>query len=530
MSQSAVVERQLDKTTNSVSPINRLPTEILVTIFEESIYTPELDISEVPHIQKLHKLACVCLKWSMTIKETPSLWTVLESTTPKYLIPHILQRSSQSSLVIKCCGVADQQADSGFSAAYLQAEELWTTIKAFLIIVFREIHRWRSALIRLSQADSEILEGLERPAPLIKMVDINIDEYPQQESIILFAGQASNLRTVCLSGLSFMSSPGQYPDLQHLNISTTPSGQLTLKDVLMTIKSAPYLQTLRLQFLQMPVSQGEDGLGTFALNFLETLSLSGVSPPVIQAILTRIQAPALQQLTILPGHDGGGDSSWQFIKCIPHFLPMIHSSINHASAVDISLSQRSVNIRTPLNHSDPHPHIEISIDHNSSAHALYIFLRNIIHHSISHTPIRLCIPQVPEIEWGDFCEILSSLDRVVELSTEERRGNYRRDLFRFLSAPLTESGRKKWPFPNLQKLVLPSNTSGGQVVQLVKARYGSGMWNNRAGGRARGAPCSLTTLDVGRVDLTPTQYAEIGKIVGYGVVRGEFGYSYIFDS
>ncbi|KAG8922662.1 hypothetical protein FRC01_013753 [Tulasnella sp. 417] len=530
MSQPALVQRDLDQNTNLVLPINRIPTEILVTIFEESIYTPELSLSLIPHVQKLHKLACVCLKWNRAVKETPSLWTVLESTTPRELVPHILQRSRQSPLVIKCCIVAGRQAGGLLSKAYGGARGLWDDIKSFLMIALLEIHRWRSALIRLSQADSEILEGLEKPAPLIEMVDIDIHECPQQANINLFDGRASNLRSVRLCGVPFIWSQGQFSDLHNLYISTTPSSQPALADVLMTIESSPHLRNLCLESLRMPASQGEDNLGAIKLDSLETLTLYRASSSVTQAILIRIRAPILQHLAILSRWDDGSNTSGQFIDRIPHFLPMIHSSINNANNVELTLRHSSISIRTSGN-----PRIDITIDHNSSAHTLQIFLRNIIHGSASRTPIRLSIAQVPEIEWSDLGKMLSSLDGVVELSVEDLRGDHQHDLFRFLSTPSDASGRGnshlKWPFPYLKKLVLPFNTMGEQIVEFVKGRYDSGSLDRSgAGGLDEGIPCSPTTLDVGKVYLTQEQYNEISTTVGYAVVRGEVGYSYIFDS
>lgn len=522
MSEPAVIQREPGKNTNSVPPIERLPPEILVAIFEESIYTPELAVSEIPHFQKLHKLASVCVEWNRAVKGVPSLWAVLESNTPKEIVPRVLQRSGKCPLVIKCYPAVDQQDIGMDSGEVYPKARIWDDLKSFLMIAFSEIHRWRSALILINQADSEILQGLEKPAPVIEMVDIEICETPQRASIHLFAGQALNLRSIRLFGLPFLWSPGQFRGLRHLDISppsASPS-QPAIEDVMMTIKSSPRLQTLCLGYLRIPSPPIQDDLPTFRLGYLETLSLHGISTSIIQAILIRIRAPILQHLTIDTGYEDGGNDSCDIIEAIQHFLPMIHFSINRASAVNLILSRNSVDVYTSPAHPEPGAHINISIHHNSSPRRLQAFLDNMIHNSASHTPMTLWIPQVPAIQWSDLGKILGSLDGVVELSTDGLRVSHHDSVFRFLSTPSDAFGRQNRPFPNLKKLSLPFNAQGQRVVELVTARYGSGITDNSSSGQGEDRICSLTTLDVANIHLTPNQCTEIERILGHGVVQG----------
>lgn len=528
LSTLTIVPEQLDENLNSIPPINQLPTEILITIFEESIYVPELSQWDIPHIQKLKYLASVCLWWNKIIKDTPHLWAVVESNVPNELVPIILRKSGQSTLAFKCC---EERVRLG-SPEY-DVEEQWPSddLLSFLTITLSELHRWRSALFQLSRGNVEILWQLEQPAPFIERMDFEIFHWPWRE-LNLFSGYAPNLRWIHIVDLPFIWSQGVFHDLRHLHIELIKLPQLTVEDILLTVQSSPNLQTLRLELMERSIVQTQQpNFPEFRLEFLERLSLTGMPPSAAHTILAHIRAPHLRCLTVYPDHQTGDFDGLKFIDTIiSHFLPMNHLNLGDSHTLRLLLDSNFVGIRVLSDTHYPQDCIGIRIPHNSSLHTLQTIIETIIHSLVPRSPIILFIEEFPLIAWSDLGGILSSLEEVVALLVWTQQLDRQVDFFKFLSTPLDVCGVKKWLFPKLAEIVLPLDISGEQAVQLVRARYNMGTLENGAAAQDGAMPCPLTMLDVSwALNLDVEQLSEITNIVGLAVIRqpraGDFTYS-----
>ncbi|KAG8952232.1 hypothetical protein FRC04_004939 [Tulasnella sp. 424] len=530
LSTPTIVPEQLDENSNSIPLINQLPTEILITIFEESIYVPELSRWDIPHIQKLKCLASVCLWWNKLIKDTPHLWAVVESNVPNELVPIILRKSGQSTLAFKCCEGVENPIR--LASQRYDKEEQWPSddLLSFLTTTLSELHRWRSALFQISPANIEILWQLEQPAPLIEKMDFQIFHWPWRE-INLFSGYAPNLRWIRIAGLPFIWSQGVFHDLRHLHIENIKLPQLAVEDILLTVQSSPNLQTLRLELMEMSIVQTQPNFPEFRLEFLEELSLTNMPPSATHTILAHIRAPHLRCLTVDPNYATDDFDGLKFIDTISsHFLPMNHLDLGDSHRLRLSLDSNLVDIGVASATDYSQQRIGIRIPHNSSLHILQTIIETIIHSSVPRSPIILFIEEFSRIAWGDLCGILSSLEEVVALQVWAQQPDRQVDFFKFLATPLDVCGVKKWLFPKLTEIVLPWYISGEQAVQLVRARYNLGTLENRAAAQDGAMPCPLTMLDVSwALNLDVEQLSEITNIVGLAVIRqpraGDFTYS-----
>ncbi|KIO16056.1 hypothetical protein M407DRAFT_48920, partial [Tulasnella calospora MUT 4182] len=80
---------------NSLVPIHRLPTELLIDIFYASLETNS------NRFRGLKTIASVAWLWHNIVKWVPELWAVLESRTPAEHLPIFLRRAGNFPLRIK---------------------------------------------------------------------------------------------------------------------------------------------------------------------------------------------------------------------------------------------------------------------------------------------------------------------------------------------------------------------------------------------------------------------------------------------
>ncbi|KIO31997.1 hypothetical protein M407DRAFT_4723 [Tulasnella calospora MUT 4182] len=183
------VEKQLARERNSLVPINRLPTELLIAIFDASLET----FSD--RFEALHTIASVAWLWSSIVKRAPGLWAVLYS-----------------------------KPDGA----------------AFLDMVLPKLARWKEAKLFLQskrQAISETLGMLEKPAPLLRQF-LSIwgimENGPTVEDVFQWMVSSARLRSRHLSRGS-------------IYVSTTPD-VIPEKRILMEFYHQPVIAGLQFCF------------------------------------------------------------------------------------------------------------------------------------------------------------------------------------------------------------------------------------------------------------------------------------------
>ncbi|KAG9019575.1 hypothetical protein FRB90_000483, partial [Tulasnella sp. 427] len=96
-SQSDLHVAHLKRYRNTLSPVHKLPNELLSTIlllsFDHRNYT----------LHTLQRLARVCKAWHKIVSNTPSFWTRINFDAPPHVLRLFLHKSKSSGLAIECC-------------------------------------------------------------------------------------------------------------------------------------------------------------------------------------------------------------------------------------------------------------------------------------------------------------------------------------------------------------------------------------------------------------------------------------------
>ena len=183
---------ELSRTNLKLSPINHIPTEILVFILDLDFYAHD-------YLERKKELASVCRRWRDVILRTPCFWSTIYLALDESSINTHLERSRGTLLdiVIECA--------PSTSPEYLE-------FVPGLDIVMACAHRWRSLLVIAkddSSDDNPYDDGEEPPVHFIAD-RINHLYFPSLKSVTIFA--------LCDVGYLDFLSIGRAPALEHLEL------------------------------------------------------------------------------------------------------------------------------------------------------------------------------------------------------------------------------------------------------------------------------------------------------------------------
>ncbi|KAG8902992.1 hypothetical protein FRC01_009383 [Tulasnella sp. 417] len=112
---------RLNHRRNSSLPIHQLPLEILGRVIFLAIYF-ELE----PFSKRLSTLTAVCKRWNVVIESMPQFWSVLDCRTKPSTVQHILGRSMNAPLFLRCN--ARRRNLEGFLNAILPYSARWESL------------------------------------------------------------------------------------------------------------------------------------------------------------------------------------------------------------------------------------------------------------------------------------------------------------------------------------------------------------------------------------------------------------------
>jgi hypothetical protein len=214
---------------SALSPIRRLPLEVLIQVFHLSIPTDyELnfkdyatEIKRLTH-HDLLRLAQVCVHWRALALGTPAFWRVLEMDlafwSPKMLplVHTALERSANSPLVVR-----------------IGAPELADIDRSLLELIAQHCDRWQAVLFYVSFASYGFISSIRGNLPLLECAHIvgDWDDSAQMASMataalglfavaprlvdVTYAGPAKALQDLPWKQLQRF----EYPDLHHSELS-----------------------------------------------------------------------------------------------------------------------------------------------------------------------------------------------------------------------------------------------------------------------------------------------------------------------
>ena len=246
-------------------PIHRLPTELLLPIFE-------FDISAHPDCERKQDLAGVSRRWRDVILNSPIFWTIINipRLDPSCINAH-LKRSGESLLDIAITVRGHGQLDYECLAPYLD-------------IVTPHAHRWRSLHVFDVGVPDAIFGGMILPVGMFIVEAIDHLQFPSLKRVIIPS----------FGGIEYPDflTPTCAPALEHLDLG----------EVLLYENFAPpsTLKTLRLTLDEFDEVHYPSFAYIIPTQSLTTLSLSGdIADWILRP--NSIQFPVLSTLTLSVG-------------------------------------------------------------------------------------------------------------------------------------------------------------------------------------------------------------------------------------
>lgn len=189
-------ETRLRRRRVSLAPIHRLPHEVLVKIIHFASH-PDGDWTTSNYVLLLHDLAQVCSIWAANVRDTPTLWTLVElDVEGSDKDWETALTKSQSSLVaVRFCA-----ARNGRSKCHCMPESFWSAVTQ---------HSFRWAALEVCTKYNPMLTILDNVnAPHLQRLKIDITESPYKRpvtplTLTLCAAQFPKVSSLELSGVEF---------------------------------------------------------------------------------------------------------------------------------------------------------------------------------------------------------------------------------------------------------------------------------------------------------------------------------------
>lgn len=267
-----------------LSPIRRLPVELLVQIFSYCSGCNDLATGEDERPQLL-TLNAVCASWRSIISSTPKLWSTITvdrnfQQRGLGLLKMYVQRSKQSPLSIKAGANCDMDFEAPVMECLIPHSRRWVDV---------DLHLCDSQLL------NETFSALKGNMPLVErlylgLLDLEATDYTIFESM-------PRLHTLSL----LVFSPNillPWEQVIHFSLSITPLNQFSL-----LLARFPRMETARLEkcLVQSHHRRDEDEV-TITSPYLHALSLS-ISTSIkdsniLSTMFTSATLPSLRSLSI----------------------------------------------------------------------------------------------------------------------------------------------------------------------------------------------------------------------------------------
>ncbi|KAG8910207.1 hypothetical protein FRC01_006467 [Tulasnella sp. 417] len=271
---------------NSFRPIHRLPPEILGRIIFLAIY---FDLE--PFAKRLSTLTTVCKRWNVVIQSTPRFWSVLDSRNKRSTLRHILGRSMNAPLSVKC-----------------DATGRSLNVKKFLDAILPHSARWES-LYYCGSANSlgEVAAVSELPTPILAdlyVYNTNFAQAKQGVAQPLFQlSEGRNLRDVHLRAAVLPCDSPRMTNLRSLQLSWLSSPP-SVADLSACLLQSPRLDSLVLAHF-FPTSTApppSTTQPTFSILMSELQDLEVLNVPQFYYfdLIARLEAPRCNQVQL--GH------------------------------------------------------------------------------------------------------------------------------------------------------------------------------------------------------------------------------------
>ncbi|KAF8909353.1 hypothetical protein CPB84DRAFT_1510982 [Gymnopilus junonius] len=206
---SLVRSKKLEPDTYLACPIESIPVEILLLIFEE--YCRAWSKTKTCSLPEL-LLTQVCAYWRALAVQVPTLWTTLTITsqTPSHVVVAYLQRSQQLSLDLEI----DLRHDSVDIVKREQALAAWTAVKP-------SSARWRRLDVQINPHDASFVSEDLQQLGVPRLQELRISSASHVSGITkVFEGGTPSLKSLRLSGMSVQHFGSSLRQLTHLHLTS----------------------------------------------------------------------------------------------------------------------------------------------------------------------------------------------------------------------------------------------------------------------------------------------------------------------
>ncbi|KAG9046291.1 hypothetical protein FS837_004688 [Tulasnella sp. UAMH 9824] len=311
------VQRQLERRValvrrkrNTFAPINVLPPELLVTIFEIVIHSESLQFWS-----NHQTLVLVCHHWNHLFNNTPSFWTKIQggAETSNAIITRALEMSQDSPLEI----------DYNVNSRILERQE------AFLSLIFPHAHRWRKADLSIFEAAQALEPMATLSAPLLESLSLWACGHPtwaRDEPLDIFGGQPPPRLQELALNIPVPWNPKTLCNLKALRITSIEHLAPSLHQLFAILPGSPSLESLSINNVTFSGGASTHITNSIHMPTLGELELEGIPPEITNRILAAIHAPKCKSGWLRPV-DTLDPFETLFTPDISHFFDHIRSGV-----------------------------------------------------------------------------------------------------------------------------------------------------------------------------------------------------------
>lgn len=271
----------LCKQRNSLTPVNILPTEVLLDVLRRSVQSTEDTEGQLKpdaKIRRLMEMSVVCTRWWNVLAEDPSLWTEVDLKVPGAELA--VQRSGDQPLDIH--------------ALLFERDD---TFQKRTEAISLHAKRWQS--VKCYAEGTDYLEPIlsSSALPLLEILNMG-----GGSSHIIHIHDAPNLRDLCLDWIYVRWERVKLPKLTCLTLTTIhPNVLPPVADLVQILTLFPTLKIFKLDSIkytwyEVPLILPST-TGSLVLPNLEVLGLTNIEAPIVIHFLTRIIAKNLRSLS-----------------------------------------------------------------------------------------------------------------------------------------------------------------------------------------------------------------------------------------
>lgn len=428
---------------NTLSPISKLPTEIMSNVLVECL--PTRSASQHSRLLRIITLSSVCSTWRGIIGGTPRFWTVLDTRTAPSLALITLKNSGAALISLTGPIKAETHTNESFLAAC------------------HHTYRWSSVNVTAPRSqDFKILECASVPNLKTLVLTCRTPPRPRRrfdhEPVHLFREDTPLLKSVSITGVAVKWSCSMWRNLHSLELAKVEGPDA--KRFLNILESCAGLRSLVLRKFALPSSQVLVAAerSPISLLFLEQLTLQSLPLDLVTLCLSLFQCPALTSFYVVTPKTRPSDN-------LPDLEPIVtfaRSFLDRITSNRLSIEVKAADDTFAVLPTDAWP----------TAFGLRGLDAVVERVCRSFTTMQMAA-WIDDSGSPDAWGMMNTFPGCTIIKTEADSTR----LFRYLGTPISaDNGVKTWPFPHLHTMFLCDFCTHPEcLLEMVQSRSGCGL-------------------------------------------------------